>query len=98
YASVPLIVLINEGSASGSEIVAGALQDHKRAVIMGLRSYGKASVQSVIPLSDGSGLRLTVARYYTPLGRSIHRHAKAKTGGTTPDIVVPVPREVEAQL
>ncbi len=98
YASAPLIVLINEGSASGSEIVAGALQDHKRAVIMGLRSYGKASVQSVIPLSDGSGLRLTVARYYTPLGRSIHRDEKAKTGGITPDIVVPVSREMEAKL
>jgi carboxyl-terminal processing protease len=98
WADLPLIVLVNEGSASGSEIVAGALQDHKRALIMGLRSYGKASVQSVIPLSDGSGLRLTVARYYTPLGRSIHRDEKAKTGGITPDIVVPVTRDVEAKL
>jgi len=98
FSAAPLIVLVNEGSASGSEIVAGALQDHKRAVIMGLRSYGKASVQSVIPLSDGSGLSLTVARYYTPLGRSIHRDEKAKTGGITPDIVVPVTRETEAKL
>jgi carboxyl-terminal processing protease len=98
FGALPMILLINGGSASGSEIVAGALQDHKRAVIMGLRSYGKASVQSVIPLSDGAGLRLTVAHYYTPLGRSIHRDEKAKTGGITPDIVVPVPRDTEAKL
>ncbi len=98
FPSIPLIVLINEGSASGSEIVAGALQDQHRAVIMGQRSYGKASVQSVIPLSDGSGLRLTVARYYTPLGRSIHRDEKHKTGGIMPDLVVPVTKDVEAKL
>jgi carboxyl-terminal processing protease len=98
FGAIPMILLINGGSASGSEIVAGALQDHKRAVIMGLRSYGKASVQSVIPLSDGAGLRLTVAHYYTPLGRSIHRNEKLKTGGITPDIVVPVPRDTEAKL
>lgn len=98
YSAMPLVVLINEGSASGSEIVAGALQDHRRAVIMGMRSYGKASVQSVIPLSDASGLRLTVARYYTPLGRAIHRDEKSKTGGITPDIVVPISRETEAKL
>lgn len=98
FAGLPLIVLVNEGSASGSEIVSGALQDHRRAVIMGLRTYGKATVQSVIPLADGSGLRLTVARYYTPLGRSIHRDEKAKTGGITPDIIVPVTRETEAKL
>jgi carboxyl-terminal processing protease len=98
YGDLPLVVLINEGSASGSEIVAGALQDHRRALIMGAQSYGKASVQSVIPLSDGSGLRLTVAHYYTPLGRSIHRDEKKHTGGITPDIVVNVPREVEAKL
>lgn len=98
FGDLPLVVLINEGSASGSEIVAGALQDHKRAVIMGMRSYGKASVQSVIPLSDGSGLRLTVARYYTPLGRSIHRDEKNKTGGITPDIAVPIARDVESKL
>ena len=98
YENLPLIVLINEGSASGSEIVAGALQDHRRAVIMGQRSYGKASVQSVIPLLDSSGLRLTVAHYYTPLGRSIHRDEKRKTGGITPDIVVAISRETEAKL
>lgn len=98
YGDIPLVVLVNGGSASGSEIVAGALQDHHRAVIIGMRTYGKASVQSVIPLSDGSGLRLTVARYYTPLGRSIHRDEKKKTGGIVPDIVVPIAREVEAKL
>lgn len=98
YESIPLVVLVNEGSASGSEIVAGAFQDHRRAVIMGARSYGKASVQSVIPLSDGSGLRLSVARYYTPNGRMIHRDEEKKTGGITPDIVVPLTREIEAKL
>lgn len=98
YASLPMVVLVNEGSASGSEIIAGALQDHRRAVIMGMRTYGKASVQSVIPLADGSALRLTVARYYTPLGRSIHRDEKRRAGGIAPDIAVPITREVEAKL
>lgn len=98
YPALPLVVLINGGSASGSEIVAGAMQDHKRAVVVGERSFGKASVQSLIPLPDGSGLRLTVARYYTPSGRSIHRDEKNKTGGILPDIVVPVTPENEAKL
>ena len=78
----PIVVLINGGSASASEIVAGALQDHKRAIIMGTQSFGKASVQTVVPLGNGSGLKLTTARYYTPAGTSI----QAK--GITPDIVL----------
>ena len=79
---VPLVVLIDGGSASASEIVAGALQDHGRAVIMGTQSFGKGSVQTIIPLSDESGLRLTTAKYYTPKGTSIQAR------GIAPDIEV----------
>ena len=82
-ADVPLIVLIDAGSASASEIVAGALQDHRRALIMGERSFGKGSVQSLVPLGPDAALKLTTARYYTPSGHSVQE------GGIKPDIRVP---------
>jgi carboxyl-terminal processing protease len=80
--SLPLVVLINEGSASASEIVAGALQDHKRAIIMGTRSFGKGSVQSVIPINEDRAIKLTTALYFTPSGRSIQAQ------GIEPDVAV----------
>ena len=78
----PMIVLVNQGSASASEIVAAAMQDWGKAVILGKTTFGKGSVQTILPLSDGSGLRLTTAKYYTPSGESIH------SVGVKPDIVV----------
>jgi carboxyl-terminal processing protease len=81
----PIVVLVNKGSASASEIVAGALQDHGRAVLLGSTTFGKGSVQSIIELEDGSGLKLTVARYFTPKHRSINGH------GIAPDIAVDAP-------
>ena len=87
-----MVVLINGGSASASEIVAGALQDHRRAIIVGTKSFGKGSVQTVMPLRQEGAMRLTTARYYTPSGRSI------QALGISPDIVVEQPpRRTEAE-
>ena len=80
--SEPIVVLINEGSASGSEILAGTLQDHNRAVLLGQKTFGKGSVQSVIPMRDGSAVRITTSKYYLPSGRSIHEE------GISPDIEI----------
>jgi carboxyl-terminal processing protease len=90
----PMIILVNEGSASASEIVSGALQDWGRAVVLGTQTFGKGSVQTLLPLTDGSGLRLTTAKYFTPKGRSI------QNSGIQPDIVfnpVRAPGGKEAQ-
>jgi carboxyl-terminal processing protease len=88
----PILVLINGGSASASEIVAGALQDHKRALILGTTSFGKGSVQTVESLRDGYGLKFTIARYYTPAGRSI----QAK--GVEPDVVVQLRKLSDSEI
>ena len=102
YPDIPMAILINQGSASASEIVSGALQDNHRAFIVGQRSFGKASVQQVMPLSGGAGLRLTIAKYYTPSGKLIHRNYRDKTkedeGGIWPDVEVIVPAEDEVKV
>ncbi len=89
---MPMVVLVNLGSASASEIVTGCLQDLHRAVILGEKTFGKGSVQSIFPLDDGSALKLTTAKYYTPSHRVIHEH------GILPDVVVPISDEEEAAL
>jgi len=89
---VPMVVLVNLGSASASEIVSGCLQDLHRAIILGEKTFGKGSVQNIFPLDDGSALKLTVAKYYTPSHKVIHEH------GITPDIVVPMSDAEEAAM
>jgi len=91
YLNFPFVLLVNEGSASASEIVAGAIRDNKRGIIVGTTTFGKGSVQTVIPLTDGSAVRLTTATYFTPSGKAINNV------GIVPDVVVPMMREVEVK-
>jgi carboxyl-terminal processing protease len=100
YPNMPVIILINRGSASASEIVAGTLQDYKRALVIGGNSFGKGSVQTIIPLSDGNALRLTIAKYYLPSGRTIAPRTEKKDikRGLTPDIKIEVSPETEGKL
>jgi carboxyl-terminal processing protease len=89
---MPMVVLVNLGSASAAEIVTGCLQDYHRAFILGEKTFGKGSVQSIFPLDDGSALKLTVAKYYTPSHKVIHEH------GITPDSLVPMTDAEQADL
>ena len=100
FPEIPVVVLINRGSASASEIVTGTLQDYKRALIIGSNSFGKGTVQTIMPLSDGSALRLTIAKYCLPSGKMISHsdNKKDKKNGVTPDIYVEVSPETEGKL
>jgi carboxyl-terminal processing protease len=89
---MPLVILVNEGSASAAEIVAGAIKDNRRGIVLGTKTFGKGSVQTVSPLGDGSALRLTTARYFTPSGQPIHDE------GVIPDIAVSNPEGADRQL
>lgn len=100
FAELPVVVLINRGSASASEIVTGTLQDYKRALVIGSNSFGKGTVQTIMPLSDGSALRLTIAKYCLPSGKMITHSddKKDKKNGVTPDIYIEVSPETEGKL
>jgi carboxyl-terminal processing protease len=95
---IPLAVLVNEGTASASEIFAGAMKDHKRGAIVGARTFGKGSVQTPFPLPDGSNLKITTARYFTPLGTSVHREEGKKEYGIDPDYRVEMSQEEYEKL